>query len=127
LFGEFQQANLYLQKLKQKHMIRCRGYKWKYRRSGGGLDVGWIDNGDWLDYNVNAALAGVIYREFQGSYTEYGSKTADKKVRRHCACYGKYSQDRRLSNMGYCKHYHIHSGRTANVKNYFNHCPGMEF
>lgn len=26
--------------------------------AGGGLDVGWIDNGDWLNYTVNAAYAG---------------------------------------------------------------------
>jgi hypothetical protein len=26
--------------------------------TGGGLDVGWIDNGDWMSYNVNVATAG---------------------------------------------------------------------
>jgi hypothetical protein len=33
--------------------------------AGGGLDVGWIDNGDWMDYTVNVAAAGVYTVNFR--------------------------------------------------------------
>jgi len=32
---------------------------------GGGLDVGWIDNGDWMSYNINAAAAGSYVLTFR--------------------------------------------------------------
>ena len=33
--------------------------------AGGGLNVGWIDNGDWMDYNVNVATAGTYTVSFR--------------------------------------------------------------
>jgi hypothetical protein len=33
--------------------------------AGGGLNVGWIDNGDWMDYAVNVATAGVYTVTFR--------------------------------------------------------------
>ncbi|HWK03613.1 MAG TPA: carbohydrate-binding protein [Puia sp.] len=33
--------------------------------AGGGLDVGWIDSGDWMKYNVNVAAAGTYTATFE--------------------------------------------------------------
>jgi len=33
--------------------------------AGGGLDVGWIDQGDWMNYNVNAGAAGTYTVSFR--------------------------------------------------------------
>jgi polygalacturonase/pectin methylesterase-like acyl-CoA thioesterase/fibronectin type 3 domain-containing protein len=33
--------------------------------TGGGLDVGWTDAGDWMDYNVNVASAGIYNVDFR--------------------------------------------------------------
>jgi hypothetical protein len=33
--------------------------------AGGGQDVGWIDNGDWMDYAVNVATAGLYTANFR--------------------------------------------------------------
>jgi len=33
--------------------------------AGAGLNVGWMDNGDWMDYNVNVAAAGIYTVSFR--------------------------------------------------------------
>lgn len=40
----------------------------------GGLDVGWIDNGDWLDYTVNAAYSGVYTVSLRIATPNIGAK-----------------------------------------------------
>src|SRR5260221_432474 len=42
--------------------------------AGGGLNVGWIDNGDWMDYTVNVATAGAYTVNFRLA-TPYNSVT----------------------------------------------------
>jgi hypothetical protein len=41
--------------------------------AGGGLDVGWIDNGDWMDYNVNVPSAGTYSINFRVA-SPYGAQ-----------------------------------------------------
>ncbi len=40
--------------------------------AGGGLDVGWIDQGDWMDYNVNVSAAGTYSVGFRVATTLSG-------------------------------------------------------
>jgi hypothetical protein len=42
--------------------------------AGGGKDVGWIDNGDWMDYNVSVASAGSYTLNFRVSSIYSGSQ-----------------------------------------------------
>jgi endoglucanase len=42
--------------------------------AGGGKDVGWIDNGDWMDYNVSVSSAGSYTLNFRVSSIYSGSQ-----------------------------------------------------
>jgi hypothetical protein len=42
--------------------------------AGGGKDVGWIDNGDWMDYNVSVSTAGTYPVSFRVSSIYSGSQ-----------------------------------------------------
>jgi hypothetical protein len=42
--------------------------------AGGGKDVGWIDNGDWMDYNVSVSTAGSYSLNFRVSSIYSGSQ-----------------------------------------------------
>ena len=47
--------------------------------AGGGMDVGWIDNGDWLDYDVNAASAGTYTVNLRVATPNTGAKLQIRK------------------------------------------------
>lgn len=51
---------------------------------GGGQDVGWIEDGDWMDYNVNVSTAGNYTVNFRVATTDAGQqlqlKTSDGSV-----------------------------------------------
>jgi hypothetical protein len=42
--------------------------------TGGGLDVGWINNDDWMDYNVNVPIAGKYTLTFRVATPNTGAK-----------------------------------------------------
>lgn len=42
--------------------------------AGGGLNVGWIDNGDWMDYNVNVTATGNYTAAFRVASPNTGSQ-----------------------------------------------------
>jgi len=47
--------------------------------TGGGLDVGWIDNGDWMSYNVNVATAGTYTVNFRVATPNTGASLQLRK------------------------------------------------
>jgi endoglucanase len=48
--------------------------------AGSGLDVGWIDQGDWMDYNVNAASAGIYTVNFRVATPNPGAALQIRKA-----------------------------------------------
>jgi hypothetical protein len=52
--------------------------------AGGGLDVGWIDNGDWMDYSYTAPTAGTYTVRFrlatQNSFAQFQVKNSTGQV-----------------------------------------------
>ena len=47
--------------------------------AGGGIDVGWIDNGDWMDYKINVAATGTYTVKFRVASGVSGGKFQLKK------------------------------------------------
>ena len=47
--------------------------------AGGGQDVGYIDNGDWMDYSVNVATAGTYTVDFRIAALSYGAQLQLRK------------------------------------------------
>jgi len=48
--------------------------------AGGGLNIGWQDNGDWMDYNLNLASAGTFALNFRVASFFSGAKFQLKKT-----------------------------------------------
>ena len=48
--------------------------------AGGGLNIGWVDDGDWMDYSVNVAQAGVYTVNFRVASLQGGGKIQLRKA-----------------------------------------------
>jgi len=48
--------------------------------AGGGQNVGWMDNGDWMDYNVNASTSGVYSVKFRVASNATGAQFQLRKT-----------------------------------------------
>jgi len=47
--------------------------------AGGGLNLGWIDNGDWMDYSVNVATSGTYTLRFRVAAGSWGAQFQVKR------------------------------------------------